>query len=802
MSADREEYRPANTAKVSVAVTDATGRPASCEVTLWAVDYGVLSLTGYEAPDVVRAVYQHKALQVLNVDSRQRIISRRVLTPKGATEGGGGGNEGAFRRDFRPLAFWLGSVETDRNGRATKDVTLPESLTTYRIMAVAGDTLSRFGSANTEIRVSKPVTLLPAFPRFLALGDRVTFGGVVSNTLASGGDAVVTMKSLDPSIVQIGTTSSETLRLDGGATKEVRFDAAANGVGIARIQMTVKLGANTDAFETVLPVLAPARPETMAAFGSTSDRAVEQLRVPTDVLPGQGGLTVELASSALVGLGEGARYLMEYPYGCAEQKSSMALALLLAADLGRAFNMGNVTPVEYRAKAIALLKDLPKYQCGDGGFGYWPGCHWGHFYLTNYVLHVMHVGQTMGVEIDDEVVGRALDFVETQLREAPPNQVQWLPAWSAAASFGVKVLVEYGRNQDSNITRLYPHLDRMPVFGLSYLADAMAGSKNRGTRYDEVIRRISNALRVEGDRAHVEELDTDELAWLWNSNVRATALVLNGFVERDDKLPLVEPLVRGLLAARVNGRWRNTQENGTALEALVNYYKKYESEIPDMNASVAIGTRTVGSATFRGRSSASQQVRVAMPELLKLAASDPTPDLAFSRTGTGRLYYAARLQYVPTTPPPAADQGMRVERRYEKFVETGSSPASTSFQAGDLVRVTLTITLPKERRYVAVTDALAGGFEAVDGWFRTTAADLAQEASSQPEDKSFFARFRRGGFDHVEKYDDRVVLFATRLSEGTARILVSRPRDLVRDIQRRRDVGGRNVCAGGVRARG
>jgi uncharacterized protein YfaS (alpha-2-macroglobulin family) len=248
--------------------------------------------------------------------------------------------------------------------------------------------------------------------------------------------------------------------------------------------------------------------------------------------------------------------------------------------------------------------------------------------------------------------------------------------------------------------------------------------------------------------------------------VRATALVLNGLVERGDSVPLVESLVRGLLAARVNGKWRNTQENATALEALVNYYQRFESEVPDMTATVTVGPRAIGNATFRGRSTASQQIRVAMPELLKIAAAGAMPDLAIARTGTGRLYYTARLQYVPIDPPPAADQGMRVERRFERFVENGESPAATTFQAGDLVRVTLAITLPKERRFVAVTDALAGGFEAVDGWFATTASDLARDASSQPEDNSFGAWWRRGGFDRVEKHDDRVVLFATRLSEG------------------------------------
>ena len=82
-------------------------------MTLWAVDYGVLSLTAYHTPDVLRSVYVQKALQVLTADNRQRIISRRVLTPKGDTDGGGGGADagaGTLRKDFRVLAFWVGSA--------------------------------------------------------------------------------------------------------------------------------------------------------------------------------------------------------------------------------------------------------------------------------------------------------------------------------------------------------------------------------------------------------------------------------------------------------------------------------------------------------------------------------------------------------------------------------------------------------------------------------------------------------------------------------------------------------------------
>src|SRR5262252_4104695 len=118
----------------------------------------------------------------------------------------------------------------------------------------------------------------------------------------------------------------------------------------------------------------------------------------------------------------------------------------------------------------------------------------------------------------------------------------------------------------------------------------MAAANNRGPRYADVIRRLTNAMRVEGDQAHVEEIDMDALAWLWNSNVRGSAIVLEGLVRRNDDPQMVQRLVRWLLAARKDGRWSNTQENAMALESLVKYYKVFETETPNMTATVAIGT--------------------------------------------------------------------------------------------------------------------------------------------------------------------------------------------------------------------
>ena len=83
------------------------------------------------------------------------------------------------------------------------------------------------------------------------------------------------------------------------------------------------------------------------------------------------------------------------------------------------------------------------------------------------------------------------------------------------------------------------------------------------------------------------------------------------------------------------------------------------------------------------------------------ATSSPGTEqpLTFTRTGAGTLFYSARLRYaVDHLFQQGLDQGIRIERSYAPYVEKGTRPATTAYQAGDLVRVTLTLQLTKERR--------------------------------------------------------------------------------------------------------
>ena len=157
----------------------------------------------------------------------------------------------------------------------------------------------------------------------------------------------------------------------------------------------------------------------------------------------------------------------------------------------------------------------------------------------------------------------------------------------------MKVLAEGGRPQDSHLTRLYGFADRMPVFALDYLLDALTASGERRPARGGAAAPHPQRDPARGRVARTSRSCRDPyLLWFWNSNVRSTALVArHARAARARRSAGARRSCAGCCAARKQGRWSNTQENGVALEALVDYYKKAEADAPDFRAVVALGAR-------------------------------------------------------------------------------------------------------------------------------------------------------------------------------------------------------------------
>src|SRR5262249_43224428 len=156
---DKNSYRPREKVTVSLQTLTEQGAFTPAEVTLFAVDEGVLSLTGYETPDPFGIFYGPRPLLVDTADSRLHIIGQRSFGEKGETRGGGGGGPRAalegidLRSKFVPTAYWNSSIMTTANGAAQVSFTLPDNLSRFRVMAVASSG-KRFGSGDSKLTVS------------------------------------------------------------------------------------------------------------------------------------------------------------------------------------------------------------------------------------------------------------------------------------------------------------------------------------------------------------------------------------------------------------------------------------------------------------------------------------------------------------------------------------------------------------------------------------------------------------------------------------------------------------------------
>jgi uncharacterized protein YfaS (alpha-2-macroglobulin family) len=155
-------------------------------------------------------------------------------------------------------------------------------------------------------------------------------------------------------------------------------------------------------------------------------------------------------------------------------------------------------------------------------------------------------------------------------------------------------------------------------------------------------------------------------------------------------------------------------------------------------------------------------------------------DLSGATSG-GVAYYFVTVREVPVQRPVRPDDhGVIVERWYERY---DSRVPTTSAVEGELVRVRLRITIPEDREFLVLDDALPAGLEAVDLSLRTAALmpgpGLAQSARSgaageQEQAEENDIRWGYGSwdsgwwspFDYREMRDDRVVYFATRLWRG------------------------------------
>ncbi len=766
--ADRPDYRPGGRVKLSFRVKDARGNPAPASLSVAVADLGVLNLIGFRSPDPFSRFYAPKPLSVTTSDTRLNVVGERAYGEKGEDAGGGGTDmakslaappgEVELRGDFRFTAFWEPSLRTAEDGTASLEFDLPDNLTTFRVMAAAQTKESSFGSGEATLKVTKPVQLLPSLPRFVRAGDEFEAGVVVHNFAAGGGKATL---SLTCEGLACADPADRTFDIAAGGTKEVRFPFRAEAAGRARLSFRLRLGSESDGLEMAFPVQAPRPAETVALSGVTTDAAVEEVAVPAGAVPGGSRLDVSAAPTSLVGLKASLEYLQDYPYGCLEQRLSAILPYLVAPRLIADFGLSKTDPAAVRVTVESTLRDLPSFQKDSGGFTLWPDSPETAVspYVTAYAAFAMLEAREAGYDVPDYRLERSLEYLRALQKTRQP--LYGRKAWATTLAFAAYDLALAGKPDAALAERLFGARRDLPLFGRTLLFKALSrgdGSEAaRATLRDELL----NLVKISPTSAHFEEEIDPALAWIYSSNTRTTAAILQALVETGTAHPLLPQIVRWLVDARREGRWRTTQDNFFAFYALGDCYAAAEGTRPDFTYRISLGDRALLEGAFRA---ATEPVRSATADLTGLRGGDRLP-LRFAKDGEGSLHYDARLSYVPAAAPPR-DEGIGVTRR---ILSPDGKPL-TVVAPGSLVMVEVETVVPQESLFVVVEDPLPAGFEAVNPRFLTESEE-AQAALDRMGDRGGDGEDGEGAFDvdpfnHVEMRDDRVVLFADSLPAG------------------------------------
>jgi uncharacterized protein YfaS (alpha-2-macroglobulin family) len=753
----KNAYSPAEQAEVKVKVL-LNGKPApNTEVSFMVVDRGVVDLIDYHVPDPLAFFYnpRHFPLGVRGADSRSLLIDP-VTYSLSNLQGGdkGGENDDSVnmeeRKDFRPTAVFEPYLVTGPDGTVTVRFSLPDSLTSYRCTAVAFG-VNNYGIKEHDLRVSAPLTAIAALPRKLRWRDTGTVSLILTNLENTTVEASVSLTSsaaaddegADP-VIEIDGADSKTVKVLPGASQEVSFKVAAVGTGTARLAFTLRSPQVNERIIKTLLVDNPRLIETVTTIGNLgADNAFveEGMVLPSLVPEGTGNVSVSLSASRLAALKEAIRYLLDYPYGCIEQRTARLLPIAAFGEYLDAFDLSSplrgFSPWNPKKLVEDELAEIAKFQLADGSFPYWPGGRQGDLFVSIRVAHITALARAKNMKVPDSLdTRRLLSYIGTASSDSDASRYLSKDPFLKGYSLWIRTM--YNEKISSEITAFLRRGDELGISGWAFagLAALEMGQKALAASAGDRVRRFIRP----GTRS-LDLTDTYERQgnyWGYDSDRYALALMLfhslNPAQEGDD---MITRLATSLIERQRRGVWNNTASSFWAALAFGMLGDSESSEWKNANgiplaATVSLGGTPLFNAEFKtyGGVPVSYNGLFAETPIIDLPRDGLLP-LRIERSGPGRLYYTASLRYgIPVELASARDEGLGVFA--ETFDSEGRPVRNGRLQAGKTYTRRVTVSSSRDRTYVALRSPVPSGAKIVDAVFVTSST---VPPSSQPDDE-------------------------------------------------------------------
>ncbi|UBZ11963.1 hypothetical protein LDL79_07555 [Leeuwenhoekiella palythoae] len=520
--------------------------------TLAVVDEGLLDLTRFATPDIHKAFYARQALGVKTFDIYDYVIGAysgsvdNIYAIGGGDVAAGAKNRKAQR--FKPVVQFLGPFHLEAGQKASHKLHMPNYVGSVRTMLIAGDNATgAYGTTEKTTPVRKPLMVLASIPRRLAPGEQLTLP--------------VTVFAMDDNVKQTTITvkSSSALKAIGAKSKTIRFSQPGETMvnfefevleaqAPQRFEILAKGGGEQASYEVTLDVENPNPISQKATYYTLEPDAELSVDFTPFGVAGSNGATLEFSTLPQIDFTKRLQYLIDYPYGCAEQTTSSGFPQLYLASI---FDLENSQNQETVKNIKATLDRLGMLQNPSGGVSYWPGERESDAWATSYAGHFILEAQKQGY--------------------APP--ITFLSNWLNYQKNAAKQWRNGATSYNSSLTQAY-RLYTLALAGQPELA-AMNRLRESGELNNDSRWRLAAAYALAGKKQVAQELVNNasldfatkrELQYTYGSVLRNKAMALETMVLLNDSRQndLANSIAKELNAAT----WHSTQTTGFALLSL------------------------------------------------------------------------------------------------------------------------------------------------------------------------------------------------------------------------------------------
>jgi uncharacterized protein YfaS (alpha-2-macroglobulin family) len=685
VKADRSVYRVRDKARISVQVTRQDGKalPRDAEIVLAAVDEGLLELAPNDSWKLLDTMMQRRGIEVDTATAAMQVVGKRHYGRK-AREPGGGGGRRASRELFETLLFWRARIKLDAQGRANVEVPLNDSLTSFRIVAVANATAGLFGTGQTSIRSSQDVMVFSGLPPLVREQDKYRATFTVRN--ASDAPLAVELQAkVDPPSVAKPPLTARTAQLQPGASADLSWWVSAPiDVDALRWEISALAtrpdGASSRDSMRVIQKVIPALPvRTFQATLVQIDKPFElTVALPRDALPSRGGVHVELMNSLAGELSGVHEYMSRYPYTCLEQLASQAVAL------------------SERSRWDAVMAMLPSYLDRDGFAKYFALMREGSDVLTAYVLNI---AAQSAWDIPEGTRSRMMGALEGFVQGRLQRDAEWRAAdLSIRRLAALQALSRWGRKvTDADLAPLSIEPNLWPTSAVIDWFDLLKRVPELSA-HDERMREAAQILRsrlnFQGTTMNFSTERTDYLWWLMISgDVNANRILLS-MLDQDEWRADVPRLARGALGRQQRGHWNTTVANAWGVLAVQAFAQKFEQQ----------QVAGVTSASLAGTQKQLDWQKQADGGAMTFAWPPAPSALNIKHGGAGAPWAMVQSRAAIALTEPLSS-GYRIARSITPIEQKSAG----RWMKGDVLRVRLDLDAQSDMSWVVVNDPVPAG---------------------------------------------------------------------------------------------